>query len=288
MLRYVFATGSWQTPAQQAITSLRDTVLSNDGGTLLALTTDSLRELDAVTLTQTRTTSGPVSGPNPVPLNRLALANDGIAVVTAEQFNAYYYPSGSPGFFPSPLNASATVFGALPAASDNRSLIAFIQGQLSPAPAVLKYAGSSSSLSETSLHENRISVNIGDVDPSPTVDRSGTRIAFNSSVGDTGGGTHVYDDSMALLGTLPGTTQAVAFAPNPAASAVRAYTLDACTLRAFDLTTTVAGAFVEITNVTYPITLSSCPGNHPKIVMTPDGGNAILAGDTQIVIVQTP
>jgi hypothetical protein len=153
---------------------------------------------------------------------------------------------------------------------------------------VLKYAGSSSSLSETSLHENRISVNIGDVDPSPTVDRSGTRIAFNSSVGDTGGGTHVYDDSMALLGTLPGTTQAVAFAPNPAASAVRAYTLDACTLRAFDLTTTVAGAFVEITNVTYPITLSSCPGNHPKIVMTPDGGNAILAGDTQIVIVQTP
>ena len=288
ILRYAFSGSVWSTtPAQQAVTSLRDTVLSNNGATLLALTTDSLRELDPVTLVQIGMTNGPVSGPSQVPLNRLALANDGIAVVTAEQFDTYFYPTGSPSFFRAALSGASFFFGALPAASENRSLIAFIQGQLSPAPEVLKYVSSSGLLCAMSLHENRISVNIADIDPAPSVDRSGTRVAFNSSVGDTGGGTHVYDESMTLLGALPLSTQAVAFAPNPAGAAVRAYTLDGCKLRAFDLLTVNSGNFAEIVNAPYPITLG-CPGNHPRIVMTPDGGNAILAGDTQVVIVQTP
>ena len=94
---------------------------------------------------------------------------------------------------------------------------------------------------------------------------------------------------MNLLGALPFSTQAVAFAPNPAGASVRAYTLDACNLRAFDLTAPlVSGNFAEITTGGYPVTLNGCTGNHPKMAMTPDGGNAILAGDTRIVIVPTP
>ncbi|HTF14528.1 MAG TPA: hypothetical protein VK643_07650, partial [Burkholderiales bacterium] len=288
LLRYAFASLAWQAPAQLSVANLRDITLSNDGANLLALTTDSLRQFDPATLVQSGTTNGPVSGPSPVPLNRLALANDGIAVVTAEQFDTYLYPTANPAFFRSALNGASFSFGALPAAGENRSLIAFIQGQLSPAPPTLQYAASSGLLSASSVDLNRISVNSFDLDPMPSVDRSGTRIAFNSSVGDFSG-INVFNDSLTQLGALPGTTAAVVFAPNPAGAAVRAYTLDSCTLRAFNLTAPlVSGNFVEIVAAPYPITLGACPGNHPRMAMTPDGSAAILAGDLQIVIVPTP
>jgi hypothetical protein len=289
ILRYAFVDPAWQAPLQLAIPDLRDIALSNDGASLLALATHSLRQLDPVTLVQGGITSGPVSGPSsPVPLNRLALANNGVAVVGAEQFETYFYLSGNPGFFRAVPNGTLFAFGALPAAGENRSLIAVIQGQLSPAPPALTYLASSGSFSASSVNLNRVSVNLSSLDPLPAVDRSGLRISFHSSVG-TFSGINVFDNNLTQLGALPATTAAVAFAPNPSGPAVRAYTLDAGMLRAFDLAAPpVGGSFVEITSQPYPMTLSSGPGNHPRMLITPDGGTAILAGDARVVIVPTP
>src|SRR5712691_3809417 len=285
ILRYAFSASAWQAPAQQAVANLTDISLSIDGASLLTLTTDSLKQLDPVTLATNGTTPGQITMAPLLSFERLAVANDGIALVTNHDFGVFLYTTKSPAFYIADNGPNA--FGALPATSDNGSLVAFIQGQLSPAPLTLKYLGSSGLLSPTSVHLNRISVNLLDLDPRPAVDRSGTRIAFNSSAGDFTG-IVVFDQNMNLIGALPGTTAAVAFAPNPAGAAVRAYTLDSCKVRAFGLTTDVNGNFAEILTTPYPITLGACPGNHPRIVMTPDGGNAILASDTQVVIVPTP
>jgi hypothetical protein len=285
LLRYAYSNGAWQSPAQ-ALTGFRDIALAIDGTSLLALGFSSLSVLDPVTLAQSASTNGPLIDPlwGPPSYDRLALANDGMAVVTGFQMGLFLYPTKNPAFY----DAFLPGFAALPAASDNGSLLALIQGQTSPASAVLKYTGSSGSMSEMSAHLQRVSTNVQSIDPAPAVDRSGTRIAINSSAGDHTG-INVYDDSGNLLGALPATTAAVAFAPNPAGAATRAYTLDTCTLRAFDLTAPlVSGAFVEIVTAPYPIALPGCPGNYPRMLITPDGGNAILAGDQQVVIVPTP
>jgi hypothetical protein len=286
LLRYAYSGAAWQAPTQLAISDLRDIALSVDGTSLLALTSGSMGHHDPVTLVQNAGTAGGVPGAGPPSHERLAVANDGIALVSESQFGLALYPTKNPAFHGA--ETGYLVYGALPAASGNGSLVAFIQGQLSPAPAALVYRSSSGSLTTSSVRLNRISVNSLDLDPAPSVDRSGTRIAVNSSAGDYTG-INVFDADWSLRGALPGTTAAVAFAPNPAGAAVRAYTLDACKLRAFDLAAPlVSGAFVEIVTAPYPITLAGCPGNHPRVIVTPDGGNAIVAGDQQVVIVPTP
>jgi hypothetical protein len=286
LLRYAYSGSAWQPPAQAAVAGLRDVALALDGASLLALTSGSLNVLDPVTFAQSASTDGPMNDPilGPPSFDRLALANDGIALVTGSQLGLFLYPSKNPAFY----DAFLPGFAALPAASDNGALLALIQGQTSPVSAALKYTGSSGSMSEMSAHLQRVSTNAQSIDPAPAVDRSGTRLALNSSAGDYTG-INVFDDSGNPLGALPATTAAVAFAPNPAGAATRAYTLDSCTLRAFDLTASlVSGAFVEIVTAPYPITLADCPGDHPRMLITPDGGNAILAGDQQVVIVPTP
>ena len=151
---------------------------------------------------------------------------------------------------------------------------------------MLRYVGASGVLSALPTHLNRISLNLAELNPMPSVDRSGTRIAFDSSAGDFSG-IGVFDADLTLLGALPGTTAAVAFSPDPAGPATRAYTVDGCKVRAFDLGLQAAGSFTEITAAPYPIDIG-CLGNHPRLLLTPDGHTAILAGDQQIVIVGTP
>jgi len=284
ILRYVFSTGTWQAPVALALANLRDITLSLDGASLLTATTDSVKQLDPVTLGTNSSTSAQVAGGGPPALERIVVANDGNALLTQNQFTALIYPTKNPSVYFAGNGGSA--FQALPAAGDNGSL-AVVIGGLSPPNPILKYVGSTGLLTSAGVALRTISVNLVDLDPRPAVDRSGTRVAFNSSSGDFTGNV-VFDGNMSLIGALPGTTATVAFAPNPAGSAVRAYTLDSGKLRAFDLTSVTGGNIAEITTAPYPITLSASPGNHPRMVMTPDGGNAILGGDTQVVIVQTP
>ena len=288
ILRYAFVNPAWQAPLEGGFLQ-KDITLSNDGTELLGLSEVGVSRFDPATLAQRGNLEffSNVSSA----LNKISLANDGIALVTGKEFDVYLYATASRAVFRTVLNGAlkypdgtlkSAIIGALPGSGENRSAVVFIQDTNTPDD-VFKYSAQSALFSATGLLLNRISPVIEDRDSTPAVDRSGTRIALNTNTEGVG----LFDQSMTRIANFPPSSATVAFAPNPAGAAIRAYTLDSCKLRAFDLRDVSAG-LVEIANATYPIFLPDCPGNHPRIVMTPDGGNAILAGDTQVVIVPTP
>jgi hypothetical protein len=284
ILRYAFTNGLWETPTSTVIPNLQDIALALDGTQLLAIADNSLTQVNAATLAHGTTTQGPFPNFSGTSFKNLAVANDGLAVVTTKDHGVYLYSTNNPAFSAASGDSFFTsVFGGTPGVSADGSFMAIIQGQLSPPPLLYKYVASSGLLLGTGVHLNAISPFSSAINPAPALDRSGLRVALTNSTGDKLEGTTVWDPTLTTGFGLPDTTRAVVFRPNPVGAATRVYTLDGCKLRAFDL----VPLFSEITTAPYPIPLS-CPGNHPKMVISPDGGTVFIASDSQIVIRPTP
>src|SRR5690606_33151057 len=97
-------------------------------------------------------------------------------------------------------------------------------------------------------------------------------------------GTRVYDGALALLGTLPDTTEAVVLRPD----GTRAYTYDSTEggVRVFDISASNEGE--AYTPVGDPVPLVATPGAGAKMAISADGNTLFIAGTTQLVVQPTP
>lgn len=297
VLRYPYSGGSWGAPAVVSIGSLADIALSTGGQQLLTLTQTALTPLDPVTLAAgSSSTPAPVFAATGTYFKNLAAGNDGNVVVTtgfAGSINTslYVYPSHSPAF--NQPASTPSLDNATPVASADGSLLVLMQGDaaLTTAPAAYQYLAASVAFSATSasLNQNAVAPALSVYTPPATISSttatpSTTRLVLSGINASNISVTNVYDANYNLLGTLPGTTLAVAVKPD----ATRAYTFDstASQILSFDLTATPAGgAFPQVGTGT---SLAGNPGAGVQMTISPDGGTLFLAGSSQIVIQPSP
>jgi IPT/TIG domain-containing protein/BACON domain-containing protein len=264
--RYAFDGSTWSTtPTVVSVADLRDLAPTLDGKKLLATSGAALRQFDMATLAAGSFTTLPLFGTNF--LDRLAVANDGNALVTEGFFGSGFVPmfkySIATGTFTSSLFGGGGGF-SLPnlGGSADGSRLVVTQNGVSPPQAVYVYNASTSTLLATSLELN---ANF------PVLNRNGTRISIS--------GFSIYDANLQLLGTIPGSQT---LSPD----GLRAYAADHTVLHTYDLgATPVAGVFPELGTGT---TLPGDPGPNTAMTVSPDGGTLFIAGSDAIVVVPTP
>lgn len=299
VLRYTFSNGAWQAPSSAMVVNLRDFALSLNGSRVLAVTDDSLEELDPVTLAVLTTTIKPYNFFDSCCeyLNGVAVANDGNAIITT----GYKYGTGATslylyaaaqsvfstpslgGTFPYTTNS---FYYATAGASGDGGAVAIME-PLAPAQPIFKYDASTGILAASSSNLSPYYSGVF----VPAFDRAGSRMVMasnNSSLPDYA----VYNAYYTRLGTLPSTTDAYVVAPEGA----RAYTFEnntsVCRVRAFDLASTPASQTLPMKEIVtgFPISIP-CAGDLPnKIAMVVNSANDTLfiAGTLLINIVPLP
>jgi hypothetical protein len=270
--RYTFSSGAWSaTPATTAVAKFRDLALSMDGKTLIAATDTSVKQFDAVTLTAGISTSVTLLVSDF--LNKLALTNDGIGILTTDLngsgFTEAYSYSIRDGVFTQFPFVNNRFSRATCGGSADGSRVLVVQGGVSPDQPVYQYSASTGILSQTGLASGANS-------PRPALDRRATRLVL--------GGASVYDSNLQKLGNIPAAFT-VALSPN----GTRAYTSTGTVLNVYDLTGALANPNTDV----FPAigggtTLPSDPGLGRIMTVSPDGGTLFIAGDAGIVVVPAP
>jgi hypothetical protein len=271
LMRYPYVSGAWQAPVTAALADVRDAELSIDGSQWLAISGSALTPVDPVTLALGTAVAAPEL-PADVALKSIALINTNIAFVTtggaaSAQTPLYSYTVRNGNF----TQLGATFDRSTARGAANGSSIILMQGDQADenASAVYIINGTTGQFSYTSIALKQNSI-------APVIDREATRVIMN--------GTRVYDSALALLGTLPDTTTAVALRPD----GKRAYTYDSSdgALRVFDISETKNGE--AYTAAGDPIALVANPGSGVKMTISPDGNTLFIAGTAQIVVQPTP
>lgn len=275
ILRYAFDGSSWAaTPITQFVPSFRDLVLSPDGKKLLSLSDSSVTQFDSLTLATGTVTNATGIFAGFEFLKNAAMTNDGKMLVTtgvngsgSTALNAY--DLRDPSFSRVGSYPDNYLYFGTPAASLDGSRVVFVQGSLSPSPAVMQYDVSTRALTATNVYLNQSGAG--------TLDRTGSRIVLN--------GTLVFDRSFVQIGSIPCGAMKTVLSPD----GLSAYCYSnggGTTLRKYDLSVPpVAGAFPEIGS---GITLAGDPGASPKMVLSPDGRTLFIAGQSRIVIQPLP
>jgi len=271
--RYAFNGSTWSTtPTQVPLSApFNGAAATLDGKRLLVTSGSAIQEYDMATLAAGASTSvalGSVLSPF---LDKLAVANDGNALVTSGIFGSGFTPTFKFSVADRTFTQSDSLFLADAGGSADGSLLVLTENGLSPPPAVYVYNASTGTLSPTSLFENL---------SFPILDRTGNRIMLS--------GFTIYNRSLQELGGLAiggSFTESHTLSPN----GLRAHAADTLLgpklLRTFDLAATpVAGQFPEIGPAT---TLPSDPGRGVMTV-SPDGGTVFIAGTDAIVVVPAP
>jgi hypothetical protein len=304
VLRYTFSGVAWSAVPQNAATvaNLRGFTLSIDGERLLAITDNSLVELNPATLavqaTTPRTTN--LSTDPGSFLKSIVATNDGQALVVAggPNFNQRWLYAVAARTFSIPFFGQ---FAPAIGGPDDGSRVVLVEGGLSPAQPALQYSASSGLVSPTSLvlaQFHPVPGRVEDIN-SPVFDRKGTRML---AAGFSGGVVHtVYDANFAELGRVPSgnvgvTTAAYALSPD----GTRAYILEfgtgpsVCRLRAFDVSAS-AGVGMQFPETVpgFPIDLlaaGTCPASRfdtpIRILLNPPGDTLFIAGDLSIRVVR--
>ena len=277
ILRYAFDGSVWSTtPTIVGVPGpLDDVAATLDGKRLLVTSGNAIREFDMATLA-----AGTSTSTNLFPLrflNRLAVANDGTAIVTtgisgSGDTETFRYSVADRTLTMNPSNDNLALADA--GGSADGSLLVIPQNGTSPAPRVYTYNASTSTLSPTNFSVNA---------SFPVLDRRATRILLD--------GFSVYDRNFQLLGTIGGSSrESQTLSPDGR----RAYAADRLSpdrttvvptvLRTYDLAAAPGGKFPEIGMGT---TFASDIG---RAVMTvsPDGGTVFIAGTAGILVVPAP
>jgi len=271
--RYAFNGSTWSTtPTQVPLSApFNGAAATLDGKRLLVTSGNAIQEYDMATLAAGASTSvalGSVLSPF---LDKLAVANDGNALVTSGIFGSGFTPTFKFSVADRTFTQGTSLFIPDAGGSADGSLLVLTENGLSPPPAVYVYNASTGTLSPTSLFENL---------SFPILDRTGNRIMLS--------GFTIYNRSLQKLGDLAiggSFTESHTLSPN----GLRAYAADTLfvpkLLRTFDLAATpVAGQFLEIGSGT---PLPSDPGRGVMTV-SPDGGTVFIAGSDAIIVVPTP
>jgi hypothetical protein len=295
VLRYTFSGGSWSAAPQSTATvgNLRGFTLSLDGERLLAITDNSLVELNPATLavqaTTARTTN--LSTDPGSFLKSIVATNDGQALPVAggPNFNQRWLYDVAARTFSVPFSGQ---FAPAIGGPDNGSRVVLVEGGLSPAQPALQYSASSGLVSTTSLvlaHHHPVAGRLEAINP-PVFDRSGSLMlvaGFGPDVFHA-----VYDANFSELGRVPSSgagwnTAVYALSPD----GTLAFTLEigtgVCRMRAFGLGTP-AGAGVLFPQFGPEIDLSPCPASRfdtpIRMIFNPPGDTLFIAGDLSISV----
>jgi hypothetical protein len=276
------AKGEWQSTAF-AVPNLNDLVLTNDGSRLLAVTDTAVQELALDTLAPLRTVPAPGNMSLGVRLQRLALGNDGQAIITTTGG-----PFLSPALLYSVANGSFATLnnaGQLQANDDAAALVATANGahifatQSVAGAAVLDYDSADSVVSERAL-TIRHSAN-----QSVAVDQNATRsIAFN----ELPNSATIRDGKFAVLARL-GSEDLPAFYTRAAAvnrNGTRAVVLEGSgKFYFFDLTAPAIKGVARQSRTPLSLDFISATSNGTRTAMTADGQVAFFANTSGVAIV---
>jgi hypothetical protein len=273
IVRYVYEDGAWSAPTRTAAssTSFLDVALSANGKSLFAITATTLVPVDPVTLAAGTAVTAPSLAENSA-LKNIVVGNDNRALITTSLTSSgttrsYIYDPASSSLL---LN-SIPLNNATPAMSGDGAGAVVVQGDpsLTTAPAVFTYSTATNTLLANTETLNQNSV-------PPAIDRTITRVVLN--------GTRVYDGNLALLGTLPNSTAAVAIRPD----GKRAYAYDTAAggILVYDISVDRDKAAYTALGPVTP--LAGNPGSGVRMIITPDARTLFLAGSTQIVVQPTP
>lgn len=171
-------------------------------------------------------------------------------------------------------NASSSYIAA-PSPEGNQ--VTFYSGASDPALDIISYDASTATINESTPPNGSITF--------ASYSRDGTRTLFQ---------TYPWSIGMIISSTTPGApaqTYALsgemdAGALSPDGTRVYYYDESTGTIHTLDVSTlATTGTYSEIGS---PIQIPDSPGTRPTMVITPDGGNLILAGTTNLIVVPTP
>lgn len=271
LVRFAFSNNVWQPATNVAIADLRDVTLTIDGSQLLALSTSAVIPVDPADLSLGTPVAAPDLPENSF-LKSIAIQNTNVALITTGISEStttplYTFAPGTGAI----QQLETSLNNAVAAGVASGTSIVLVQGHpsLESPPAVFLANASSGTIGGTA-----VTVNYNGIPPA--FDRYATRLILN--------GTRVYDATLALLGTLPETTAAVAIHPN----GTRAYTYDtdANALLVFDISETADGE--AYTAIGTPVPLVASPGTGIVMAISADGNTLFIAGTAQIVVQPTP
>jgi hypothetical protein len=282
IVRYTNANGTWSGVAV-SVPNLRDAVLANDGSRVIAVTDTTVQELAADTLLSLRSVPAPAISLAGAALRRIALANNGRAVIATGGNNV---SGNAPAFLYTVLSGTFAPFNASGIGTQGEAgapgLIASADGShvyvtqsVTPAQAVLDYNASTDSVTTTTL------ALVHKPDQALALDqRAGRLVAYSG-----GANPRLFDSSFNGLGTIPLAPLAVSINRQ----ATRAYVLDAGSMFfVFDLTAgTSGGNLVQLGNSQ----IISTPGTADtsiKSVVTADGKISFMAGVRGVVVIPNP
>lgn len=271
LVRFSYAGGAWQTSSID-VPALRDAALTTDGQQLLTISDTSATVVNPDSLLTGAAVAAP-SLPTNSYLSTVAFLNTNQALITTA-VGAY---TATPLYNFQPRTGSLTqetslFFNGAVQSARNQTLAVLTQADPTAATTSYVYfanaAAGSLSASAVTLNQNSVPA---------ALDRDATRVVLN--------GTSVYDGTVALLGTLPTTTAAVALSPDGKV----AYTYDtaASALLKFDVSTAIdsGGAFTAAGS---PVPLFASPGAGLSMLVSDDGSTLFIAGVGQLVIQPVP
>jgi hypothetical protein len=283
--RFRFSAGSWVADAPLMGSgfdaydhNLNSTiVLAPDGLEILKTNRTSISHVSTSSFLETATVSAYGAFGSSAALNFLAMGNDGKAVGNAfadpapgtaalyrydvldRQFSSLAMPAG----LTDPMNRMLQS-----SADGSRILLASIGGLSAP---VYQYSAGDGALTGT-----------------PVSAGSAQHVALSRngavSIIETATDVHsVYDASFNLLGNLPSLTQC---ALSPDGRKIYAYVAGTPgMIHVYDTNAPSSGSFNEIGTGT---ALVDSPGNGVQMVVTPDGGSLIIAGNQRVVVMPAP
>ncbi|HEX9250106.1 MAG TPA: hypothetical protein VF856_11435, partial [Gemmatimonadaceae bacterium] len=260
-----------------AVSQFRDLALSLDGKRVIAARDSQVKQFDSETLAAGISTDVNTFG-GLFFLNKIAVANDGKAVINTNINGSGFTPSHLYSIRDGVDSLSTSFLFATSGASGDGSRVVLAETAASPAEPIYVYSASTSTFSPTNV---TTLFNF----PRPAVDRSATRVL----IGGPSNTAVVYDANFQKLGNLPGPNTVVALSPG--GSKAYTYLQNTTVLHTYNLNGTLTpadpdtGLFPEIGTGT---SLPSNPGSNPVMTVSPDGGNLFIAGDAGIVVVPAP
>ncbi len=272
--------GSWNADNLE-LNDIRDLALSPNGNQIIAVTPHAIVHINADNFSVEQTVAAPEFSDSAIFLDNIAIANNGVAVVSLDSSNGtstgvYAYSLTDNSFAPL-IDAGGP--WELAATTDGSKII--IAAEPTADATVYEYLAASGEVSMSALDITSLEV---------VADRSGEHFLMGDE-----SGLSVYDSELQLVGG--NFSQSSAFSPD--GNLLYVYTAPS-TISVYDLTSLNADTGFALLGT---FELSSSPGSETdvldtiqqlvetakiSITVTPDNQNLILSGSASVVIVPIP